>query len=403
MKDIMLLMVGGLITVAVAISIEFLRRPKLTIYVKKPDDFWLAAAKTNARSLKLIVKNEDLPTWMSWMQRSPALQARGSIVFRHLDGRPVFGAAMAARWAGAPEPVPQPILGPDGIALQLLDFERLTSGSRMDIHAGDEEELDAVARIPPDQHCYGWNNESYFPPSVNGRNPKWVLPPGRYLVDATIRSSGQKRTGSFLLINDGSVGEMHLEPIMEKTNVSFLARILNLKPIELFTAVLCVVAGVQAWAFIQSERAFVFPFHVQFVAPLAVAEVQPISLALEMRNTGRSTAKVSNLVAVVTHQLPQVPNYENGLDRGKFAFPPIPGNGQITQELNFRTWGSKTMIEVRDGSRPFYLFGEITYTDDYSFLSGRSSRFCFAYIANRDDPTKANFRNCLEPQYTGTN
>jgi hypothetical protein len=60
------------------------------------------------------------------------------------------------------------------------------------------------------------------------------------------------------------------------------------------------------------------------------------------------------------------------------------------------------MIEVRDVSRPFYLYGEITYADDYSFFGGRSSRSCFAYIANKENPTKANFRNCPEPQYTGT-
>jgi hypothetical protein len=85
-----------------------------------------------------------------------------------------------------------------------------------------------------------------------------------------------------------------------------------------------VLGGVQAWALIQSERAFVFPSHLEFVEPLAIADVQSISLTVEMRNTGRTAAQVSNL-AVVTHQLPPTPNYDDGLERGKFAFPPIPG------------------------------------------------------------------------------
>jgi hypothetical protein len=79
-----------------------------------------------------------------------------------------------------------------------------------------------------------------------------------------------------------------------------------------------------------SKRARVrVPAHLEFVEPLAIADVQSISLTVEMRNTGRTAAQVSNL-AVVTHQLPPTPNYDDGLERGKFAFPPIPGNGQIT-------------------------------------------------------------------------
>jgi hypothetical protein len=67
-KDILLMLAGGLIALAVAVMIEFLRRPKLVVSIKKPDDFPLgAAAQTLARSLKLVIKNKAL--W--WMSRDP--------------------------------------------------------------------------------------------------------------------------------------------------------------------------------------------------------------------------------------------------------------------------------------------------------------------------------------------
>ena len=399
---------GGLITLAVAMTIEFLRRPKLTISIKRPDDFLLGAAQAQARSLKLIIKNEPLPPCASWMLRGPALQARGTIVFRHLDGRQVFGRTMEARWAGTPEPIPIPVVGPGDQAFQIIDFARFASGTRMDIYPGDEEELDLVERIEPDQECYGWNNESYFDPSVRGRNPNWKLPPGRYLVEVTIRSSGQSQVASFALINDGRREDMRLETVMDTTNTHArlgfnpVRWLCNLKPIELFTAVLCLVGGIQAWAFIQSERAFVFPSHLEFVEPPAISESLPILLSLDMRNSGRSVAQVSRMVVAVTHQLPPTPNYEKGLDRTEVAFPPVPGNGQTTQQLYFKEWAAQTFREVQNGSRAFYLFGNVIYSDDYWLLGTRSSRFCFVYVANKSDPSKGNFRNCTEPQYTGT-
>jgi hypothetical protein len=347
---------------------------------------------------KLIIKNEPL----SWMLRSPALQARGSIIFRRPDGQDFFGRTMEARWAATPEPIPPTLIGPANQSFQIVDFARFTSGTRIDIYPGEQEKLDVVARFEPDQECYGWNNETYFPPSVNLKNPNWRLPTGRYLVVATIRSSGQTKTASVQLSNEGDLEDFRLEPIMEETRFSLGRLRCFCNPIAVFTAVLCLVGGLQAWAFIQSERAFVFPTHVEFASPLAVAEIQPILLSLDMRNSGRSAAQISKMIVAVTHQLPPTPNYDNAIDRSVVAFPPIPGNGQITQDLNFKDWNIETMRQVRDGSRAFYLFGSVEYRDDYSWFGKRASRFCFVYIANREDQSKAKFVNCAEPQYTST-
>lgn len=164
------------------------------------------------RSLRVSVLNEPLPVWAKWMVRAPALQCRATITFHHLiDGRNFFGRAMEGRWAGSPEPLPLPVIGPQGQQFQVLDFTRLTLKSRIDIYPGQTQVLDIANRPDNDDECYGWNNETYFatPP---WRNPNWKLPRGRYLLTVIISSSGQEVADFFHLANDGLRRDFRLEP-----------------------------------------------------------------------------------------------------------------------------------------------------------------------------------------------
>lgn len=180
----------------------------------------------------------------------------------------------------------------------------------------------------------------------------------------------------------------------------------QLSPIEKLTFVLCIVGGLQFWSFVESERAFVFPSTVGFVG-LASADIsQPIILDLELSNYGRSQARVGKLVAfVTTDPLGQEPNYETPR-RVERAYPPVPSNGKIGEELNFYNWAKPTAEQVRDGALPFHIFGRVLYEDDYSKLLGfsffgeRHSDFCFVYVVNKTDLSKSLFRNCPEPKYT---
>lgn len=92
--------------------------------------------------------------------------------------------------------------------LLLWDSARLSIVSKIDIPAGEEEDLDLAVRCDDDSECYGFNNESY---RYNWRNPHWHLPQGRYRVEVTLRSSGQKIAQHFLLCNDSSLGDFRLE------------------------------------------------------------------------------------------------------------------------------------------------------------------------------------------------
>jgi hypothetical protein len=197
----------------VAVFVENKRRPRIKLTIEPPLDLPYDPPRhsiSEMRSLNVNVRNEPLLGSARWMIRAPALQCRATITFHHLDGQNVFGRVIGGRWASSPEPVPLPVVGPQGQQFQIIDFTRLVLESWIDIHPGRSELLNIAARVDNDDECYGWNNESYFsmPP---WRNPKWKLPKGRYLVRVVVSSSGQQFTDCFRLINDVSRRDCRLE------------------------------------------------------------------------------------------------------------------------------------------------------------------------------------------------
>jgi hypothetical protein len=80
----------------------------------------------------------------------------------------------------------------------------------MDVYPGEQERLDIAARFDNESECYGWSNDSYFSDPV-WRIPDWRLPPGRYLVNVTVVSSGEKATGLFRLVNDVPQSDFRLQ------------------------------------------------------------------------------------------------------------------------------------------------------------------------------------------------
>jgi hypothetical protein len=205
---------GAVIAILIAIGIEYLRRPNLSLSIEERplDSNWLPGAPARqGRNLRLYLKNKPLPVWARWMLRSPALQCRGTITFHHLDGQNVFGRGMAGRWAGSPQPIPLEAITEDNKKFQIFDPMRLTLESRIDVYPGERELLDVAVRLDNDSECYGWNNEAYLQREF-WRTPAWKLPPGRYLVKVVIASSGQTCSGIFRLINDVSRQDFRLEP-----------------------------------------------------------------------------------------------------------------------------------------------------------------------------------------------
>lgn len=123
-----------------------------------------------------MLKNKPLIFGLGWMQRSAALQCRGTITFHNNDGQDVFGKAMAVRWASSPEPVKLSgqivdLQQPAHLVYRIVNVTGMES--RMDIYPGEEEKLDVAVRFSGDSECYGWNNS---PTSTTGarRTGSWI-------------------------------------------------------------------------------------------------------------------------------------------------------------------------------------------------------------------------------------
>jgi hypothetical protein len=201
MGIVLSIVAGGLITIATAIFVEWLRKPRLALCIETPP-LDVPANLPQKRHLRLVLNNKRLIFGLRWMQRSAALQCRGTITFHNKDGQDVFGKAMAVRWASSPQPI--------NLGGQIVDLQQPAQlvyrivnvagmESRMDVYPGEQETLDVVVRFKGDQECYGWNNESYF---NNWRTPDWKLDRGTYLVRVVIASSGSKFVGRFRLMNE---------------------------------------------------------------------------------------------------------------------------------------------------------------------------------------------------------
>ncbi len=203
---------GGIITIFVAITVERLRMPRLSLRITAhvDQDYTGQGRPANlARFLLIECINEPLPQLMRWLSRSAALQCQGTITFHHLDGQNVFGRTMPTRWSTSIEPTPlQIIIGQQqGI---LIDQARLTPDSRVDIYPGEKSDLGVAARFDTDADCFGWSNLSYFS-SPLWRNPDFKLGPGRYLVNINVTSASQQVTKLVRLINDVPRSDFRLE------------------------------------------------------------------------------------------------------------------------------------------------------------------------------------------------
>jgi hypothetical protein len=166
-----------------------------------------------------------------------------------------------------------------------------------------------------------------------------------------------------------------------------------------FTAILALFAGVQAWAFIQSERAFVAPAEANFLNWPLVPRENPLIMYIEMRNSGKSTATIEELSVSITHELPETPQY---YEAQKVAFAPIVPGGSSWRSLRFITaWPQETIDKIVSGSLKFYIFGVIRYWDGFSirFLGPKATGFCFRYEP-QPQTSPAVFETCRERAYT---
>ena len=181
----------------------------------------------------------------------------------------------------------------------------------------------------------------------------------------------------------------------------------NLTPIEKFTFLLLIVGAVQAWAFVQSERASLTLSATQFSAGLAAGK--PFMITFEVKNGGKSTAQIDKFQPVTyfafgNKRLPPMPQYGQSAEVAMSQILP-GGNNRIVLRVR-EPIKNELLILTKDvadgianGTIGLYLFGRVVYKDDYSRVFGTHVLgYCFWYDPNTTDSIR--FPSCDEPAYT---
>jgi hypothetical protein len=167
----------------------------------------------------------------------------------------------------------------------------------------------------------------------------------------------------------------------------------------IFTGLLFLVAAMQTWAFVQSERAFVVPSKTDFSNwPLVVGE-NLLEMYIEFKNSGKTAATFEDFTVAISHELDSAPNYSEGQ---KIAFAPITAGGSNKAFLNFETgWGELTISKIKSGALKFYIFGQVKYRDAFSFFpfGVRETGYCYVFTPEKRGREHA-FSTCHSRPYT---
>jgi hypothetical protein len=160
---------------------------------------------------------------------------------------------------------------------------------------------------------------------------------------------------------------------------------------------------IQAWAFIQSERANLF-FQIATIVPYPLAANQPMWVQVNVTNTGKAQAfVVDEKIAFHIDKRPL---------SGKAAYPEsnkyhakgfIPaGNTRhiLIGPTTDRTLSESEIATIKNGESQFYIYGFAKFTDDFTILGPREVGFCVVY--NPVDPTNTpgpRLDDCDNPAY----
>lgn len=210
-----------LTTLAVAIAVEYLRKPELKIELLDPPglhEFPVDGDQPvrEMRYVTVAATHRPIPRFARLMGRNPALSRHGHISFHRMDGSGIFPAPMPLRWAGSQQPLmPKVVLG--GVEGRIIDEDGLFMESTADIAPSERRTIDLAARLDDDEDCYGWCNGSYLAP---GWRSPWKLPQGRYLVRVTVFSGGESWSEVFKLLNQGPRDAFRLEEACRATGES---------------------------------------------------------------------------------------------------------------------------------------------------------------------------------------
>lgn len=166
----------------------------------------------------------------------------------------------------------------------------------------------------------------------------------------------------------------------------------------LFTGLLFFVAGIQTWAFIQSERALVTPLEAKFAKwPIPIGSV-PLEIAITFKNIGKSNAIFEEMAVAISDGLFPTPRYDHS--NKVTVLPLAAGTERQVQSYFGEGVGPQFISDLQSGQKKFYFYGRVLYWDDYSFglFGPKESRFCYTFRPQSADGGH-NLDTCREREY----
>jgi hypothetical protein len=164
------------------------------------------------------------------------------------------------------------------------------------------------------------------------------------------------------------------------------------EPIVWFTGLLALIAGIQTYAFIQSERSFLVLDSIAIISP---ENAVPVEISIVIKNGGKSGAQGTLYISKVFFKpLPDSPDYRNMEPTG---LPPIVESGNARKTISIPLPTNVFMTDITSGNTPMNIYGYITYTDDFSWFGNRVTGFCATY--NPRGNQSSMFNTCKENKY----
>lgn len=165
--------------------------------------------------------------------------------------------------------------------------------------------------------------------------------------------------------------------------------------IAVFTCVLAVVAFIQAWAFMQSERSFISVEEIGWSGAGLVPN-QDMFIVLKMKNSGESAASIDSFAMVEAEKPGVMPLFPGPLGAA------VPAGGTLRNRFGIDNkpirYTAKEVELIKNGARRLYVYGFIHYSDVFWFPFGPAvTGFCYVY-----EPNPGVFSVCIEPGFTYT-
>jgi len=206
-------LVGAVFSAFFVMWLERKRKPKLGLNIEKAGetDWGENQVPRYVKVLTVGVKNSQLCCLLRpFMHRNAADHCYGNVFFYEQSGKgyaSIFDK-IEVKWKS----FPALLKVPSGNLKELTSYEVRYN----DIHPGETELIDIVAKYDSEEECYVWCYDSYSSKYPRLKNPYFRISNKEFFVYVDIRFAGQHLNGVFKVTNGVSREQFELLNVSDK-------------------------------------------------------------------------------------------------------------------------------------------------------------------------------------------